>query len=771
MKKFQGIFVIIIILFLFSHVLNAQNISGRVLAADDNTPLSGATIRVQLKDSSYIEAFTTDKKGYFFESIEYPIYKLEISYLGYEKNVVIVQRTDSKDIKLDNILLEPVITELDGVEVTAQSLVHKADKIMIYPTEKQVKASVSCLNLLQTLVLPNLFVDPVQESISIQGTSGVIYRINGVKASLNEVKALKPDQIRRIDYKQLPGIRELDSDSGTLDFILKEPHTGTSISSSMLSALTTGMLNGNFNLRTNYRKSVFSIDYNINHRNYSKRKTSETENYFFPDGNILNWDKQGEYAPFGYTQHNIGVGYLLKNQNDILNIRFNNSIYTQHDENIMNIFQNQEKILHRNIYSTFSHYIPSIDLTYNRNLSKDQGIELNVVGTLSDYDYNRRLKDTKEDKISSDINNITDGNLISIIGEVFYWKENENLNFSAGLKSSYQFVHNTYYPSDDITIQNFTGYPYLQVNGAFRNISYTFGTGLEYQHQKQTTRRSNYFRNTFSLSLSYKREKWNIKYNINYRPFFPDLSSLSDVLQNIDTISATKGNSELKPYSNLRNQIDFTVSDNRRFISMLTLTANKAFNPIQQDIVFSELDNKFIYQEHNQDYDINYGAQLIVQMSNIFKLFTIQAFGGWNHYKSKGDLYSHVYDDFYYGFYIGMTYKDLNVNAVWRKPQKTLFGHYLTTGENYSNISASYKIKRVGLGCGVQFPFADGAKYRTQRLAENAFSDRNVLIRNNRNMFYLSISYDIQWGRSIFNMNKRLYNSENGNSILKINDN
>ena len=81
------------------------------------------------------------------------------------------------------------------------------------------------------------------------------------------------------------------------------------------------------------------------------------------------------------------------------------------------------------------------------------------------------------------------------------------------------------------------------------------------------------------------------------------------------------------------------------------------------------------------------------------------------------------------------------------------------------------EIKRVGLGCGVQFPFADGAKYRTQRLAENAFSDRNVLIRNNRNMFYLSISYDIQWGRSIFNMNKRLYNSENGNSILKINDN
>ena len=770
MGNYTKLFIVVILL-LFCRVLNAQNISGRVLASDDSIPLSGATIRVLLQDSSYIKEFTTDKQGHFFGIIEHSICKLEISYLGYEKNIVMIQRTDSKDIKLGDIFLAPVSTDLEGVEVTAQSLIHKADKIIIYPNEKQVKASTSCLNLLQSLLLPNLFVDPVQESISIQGTSGVIYRINGVKASLNEVKVLKPDQIHRIDYKQIPAIRELDSNSGTIDFILKEPHTGTSISSSILSAITTGMLNGNFNLRTNYRRSVFSIDYNVNYRNYSKRKTSELEDYLFPDGDILVWDKQGEYAPFGYTQHNIGIGYLLKNQNDILNIRFNNSIYTQHDDNIMNIFQNQEKILHRNIYSIFSHYIPSIDFTYNRNLKNDQGIEINLVGTLSNYDYERRLRDTKENEVFSDINNTTDGNLKSIIGEAFYWKEKKNFNFSAGLKSTYQFIHNNYYPSDDVTIRNFTGYPYLQINGIFNNISYTLGTGLEYQYQKQAGKSLNYFRNASSLSLSYKKEKWNIKYSINYRPFFPNLSSLSDILQHIDTLSATKGNRELKPYSNLKNQIDFTVSDNRRFISILTLTTNKVFNPIQQDIVFSKFDNKFIYQEHNQDYDLNYGAQLIAQMSNIFNLFTIQAFGGWNYYKSKGDLYSHSYNDFYYGFYIGMMYKNLNINAVWRKPQKTLFGHYLMTGENYSNISASYKIKRVSLGCGIQFPFTEGAKYRTQRLAENASSDRNVLIRNNRNMFYLNLSYDINWGRSIFNINKRLYNSGNGNGILKINDN
>lgn len=38
-------------------------------------------------------------------------------------------------------------------------------------------------------------------------------------------------------------------------------------------------------------------------------------------------------------------------------------------------------------------------------------------------------------------------------------------------------------------------------------------------------------------------------------------------------------------------------------------------------------------------------------------------------------------------------------------------------------------------------------------------------------MFYVSLSYNINWGRSIFQSNKRLQNSDWVNSILKINDN
>lgn len=74
-------------------------------------------------------------------------------------------------------------------------------------------------------------------------------------------------------------------------------------------------------------------------------------------------------------------------------------------------------------------------------------------------------------------------------------------------------------------------------------------------------------------------------------------------------------------------------------------------------------------------------------------------------------------------------------------------------------------------GWGFLFPFTKGSKYRTEQLNQVIASDRNVLIRNNRNMFYVSLSYNINWGRSIFQSNKRLQNADRMNSILKVNDN
>lgn len=767
-------YVLVLALFLLpfrSLILSAQEIKGRVYAADENKPLIGATMRVLTEDSVYVTGFTTDEKGRFRSDIKLDNFWLEISYVGYEKNVVLVQNSDRKNVDLGIILLALDSINLESVEVVAQGMVHKTGKIMAYPSAKQVEAATSSLGLLKSMMLPQLFVDPVQESISISGVSGVIYRINGVNASLQEVKALNPQQIARVDYSQLPSMRELDSNSGVLDFILKEPRVGTSLSFGGVSAFTTGFVNGNVNFRTNYKQSQFSIDYNVNYRDYSERRTDELETYSYPDGSVLTRDKRGEFAPFGYTDHNIAVGYLYKNDKDMVNIRFNNQIGSNYNRNRQQMFQEQQLIGQRDIYSSFSSYIPSLDFTYSRKMKNNQGVEVNLVGTLANTDYERTLTDHLDGQTLSEINNMTDGHQKSLIGEVYYWHEGEKVNISAGLRSTYQYASNLYGVNEEVNLKNYNAYPYVQLQGSLGKVSYTVGTGLRFQQQKQGNESVNYWRNTSSLSLSYKQKYWNLQYSVNFRPLFPSLSSLSEVVQEIDSLSIMRGNHSLTPYNTLRNQVNFSVWDNKKFATVLTLVADRSFHPIQQDIFYSPTENRFIFQENNQDYDVNYGAQMIVQMTDILDLFMFQVFGGWNYYKSKGEAYEHTLNNFYYGAYLAMTYKGFQINGTWRKPMKSLYGQYVMTSENNSSINATYKWKNLNVGMGIMFPFTKGSEYRTEQLNQIVTSDRNVLIRNNRNMFYVSLSYNINWGRSIFQSNKRLQNSDRVNSILKVNDN
>ena len=752
-------------------VLSAQEIKGRVCAAGENRPLAGATMRVLTEDSVYVTGFTTDEKGRFESEVKLDNFWLEISYVGYEKNVALIQNGERKNLDLGIISLALDTVSLGGVEVVARGMVHKTGKIMAYPSVKQVEAATSSLSLLKSMMLPRLFVDPIQESISISGVSGVIYRINGVKASLQEVKALKPQQIARVDYSQLPSMRELDSNSGVLDFILKESRVGTSLSVGGTSAFTTGFVNGNLNFRTNYQKSQFSIDYNVNYRDYSERRTDELETYSFPDGSTLMRDKRGEFAPFGYTDHHMAVGYLYKNEKDMVNVRLDNQISSNYNRNRQQMFQGQQFTGQRDIHSSFSSYIPSLDLTYSRKMKNNQGVEVNLVGTLGNTDYERTLIDRLDGKILSEINNATDGNQKSLIGEVYYWRESKKVNFSAGLRTTYQYASNLYGTDEQVNLRNYNAYPYVQFQGNLGKVAYTVGTGLRFQQQRQGNESVNYWRNTSSLSLSYKQKYWDLQYSINFRPLFPSLSSLSEVIQEINSLSTMRGNRSLTPYNTLRNQINFSVWDNKKFASVLTLVADRSFHPIQQDIFYSPEMKRFVFQENNQDYDINYGAQLIVQMTDILKLFMFQVFGGWNYYKSKGEAYEHTLNNFYYGAYLAMTYKGFQLNGSWMKPMKSLSGQYVMTSENNSSINASYKWKNLNVGMGILFPFTEGSKYRTEQLNQVIASDRNVLIRNNRNMFYVSLSYNINWGRSIFQSNKRLQNADRMNSILKVNDN
>lgn len=281
----------------------------------------------------------------------------------------------------------------------------------------------------------------------------------------------------------------------------------------------------------------------------------------------------------------------------MVNVRLDNQISSNYNRNRQQMFQGQQFTGQRDIHSSFSSYIPSLDLTYSRKMKNNQGMEVNLVGTLGNTDYERTLTDRLDGQTLSEINNTTDGNQKSLIGEVYYWREGKKVNLSAGLRATYQYASNLYGTDEQVNLRNYNAYPYVQLQGSLGKVAYTVGTGLRFQQQRQGNESVNYWRNTSSLSLSYKQKYWDLQYSINFRPLFPSLSSLSEVIQEIDSLSIMRGNRSLTPYNTLRNQINFSVWDNKKFASVLTLVADRSFHPIQQDIFIRPKGNALSFRK------------------------------------------------------------------------------------------------------------------------------------------------------------------------------
>ncbi len=109
--------------------------------------------------------------------------------------------------------------ELKEVVVEGNRFVTTPNKIMIFANSMVKKHSYDGYSALSNLNVPGLKVSEIDRKVSSNG-QGVLLCINGVEATQNEIKALNPKDIKRIDYytgfdPRHPGVERV------IDFIMK----------------------------------------------------------------------------------------------------------------------------------------------------------------------------------------------------------------------------------------------------------------------------------------------------------------------------------------------------------------------------------------------------------------------------------------------------------------------------------------------------------------------------------------------------------------------
>lgn len=204
----------------------AQNLQLRGRIVSGKEPVEFANVILQTKDSAFVSGGITDQRGRFsMNNLQKGNYRLQISGLGYATRQVSLQDFTST-LDLGTISIDSAAVTLKEVTITATPVINQLDRKLVFPTAYQLKAATDGLTLLQRLQLNRIQVDPIRQKITSSNQGDVQLRINGAKVEIQEILALRPEDVIRIEYHDEPGLRYGDGTAAVIDYIIRRHQTG-----------------------------------------------------------------------------------------------------------------------------------------------------------------------------------------------------------------------------------------------------------------------------------------------------------------------------------------------------------------------------------------------------------------------------------------------------------------------------------------------------------------------------------------------------------------
>ncbi len=175
--------------------------------------------------------------------------------------------------------------ELNEIVIQAPKVIRKADMDVYHPSKSAVENSQNGIQLLNYLMIPTLTISDVLGTIQAAGQS-VQVRINGKEASIDQVRALLPETIKRVEWIDNPSLR-YGGVNYVLNFIVANLTVGGSLMTTARPALNVAWGFYMANAKFNVGRSQWEVGGNYKLTNKIKTHRDYTETFTFLDGSLL----------------------------------------------------------------------------------------------------------------------------------------------------------------------------------------------------------------------------------------------------------------------------------------------------------------------------------------------------------------------------------------------------------------------------------------------------------------------------------------------------
>ena len=745
-----------------------NTISGRIIDEVESAPLIGATASIIDSSGKFVMGTTADVEGRFIlNNINNGCYEILFEYLGYNEGRIEITNLD-RDVDLGDIRLIVSAVSLDEIVVSGDAVIKKSDRQMILPTQKQKRAATNGINLLQQMPISRISVSPMDKTIKTTLGEDVQLRINGIEASKEEVSAIRPTDVIRVEYLDNPGLR-YGGAAAVLDYIVRKREDGGNIAGDLTNGIThLGYGQYNLSAKYNWKKSAISAVASWQRRDLEWTRENY-EDFIYPDYTVHNIEL-GEPTKVKFDYMNFALNYNMTDERSVFNIALRNSY-----DDKPNAVTDRNSTLYQGdkIYSISDKlqqrsYIPSLDIYYQLNLINDQHLYFDIVGTYINSSSNRQFTmiEIGTEGNTPAIISQTEGDKYSIIGEAIYERPLGNGKMTAGIKHTQAYMNNFYDGniSSKVSMNTSESYLFAEYNQKINRFSYTLGIGgMRTWHQQGELSQEKYILRP-TITLSYNAPKnFYFRYNAYMSGYSPSLSDLSDVTQEIDIYQVRRGNPNLHSASYISNSL--TASWKCKYVS-IELFGRYSYDhkPIMEETLFEN--DHFVRTMANQKGFHRLNLQSTIQMYPWEEYIMIKLNPFFNRYISNGNTYTHTHSNLGFRSSIVGKYKNWTAMAEMNTSFHDLWAETLSRGEALHSIAVGYNHEKFSIQGMILNPFTKRYEQSVDNLSALAPNKQLAYSTQLSRIVMLNVSFNLEFGKQYNNSRKRINNSDNESGIL-----
>lgn len=745
----------------------AREISGSVVSEVDSLPMPGVVC--ELRDGNKVLAkVASGADGQFRIDTGHKYAASVVFSMTNFANTIVVVPDGSKDIMVGTVYMSDS-RELPEVVVTAATMVDSRGRTIVYPSGEYVKASSSSISLFQKLPLPGLEANPITRTLTVEG-GGPMILIDGVPASIDEVRALQPKDILKVEYSRITPARYAGKDcKGFISITRKQRNDGGSFFGYMRACPTTGFLDADIRASYHQGPSEFTLSYSPSWRNYQKVYDNVIESYIAPDFRVD--IESHDRNPFNYLGNPLSLKYYFRPKPTTAFVATFNANMSSSSRRVIG-YNTDTELGSYDINSKQSSkaFSPWLDLFFSHDFNDRNSLEVQMVGTISSDDYRRSNSYDYPDREDETYVMDVDSRRYSLITELSYIHSfSDRTSLSGGYQSTLSRSRNKYLTSDyDPVLTENHNYLYVRVSQRIGKVYLEGSTGMKLFWNKNGDVRRHFSRNNTSFWANWSiNQRWSLAGRFNYASSIPGLTAITDYMQQVNPYLFTNGNPDLKAPQFFNYSVSASANY-PKFSTTLIVGYSETIDPSISDLTYMG-NGKFLSRTINYDSDKKFSTALYLTVGP-FAGFGANVSFGLDHFYTHGPGWKHN-KTFCSGSASLWWNKGPFTVSYWRKfPAKYLSGQYVGKDENGDALQFEYKPdKHWTFGVSWMYMFnVKGTEYPGWNYSPINPSYKERYIKNNGNMVVLSVSYSADFGSIFRRGNRSLNNKDNGSSLLKM---